>query len=175
MSSLARLSLSLIIIFASILAGWLCQQAIRSRRLRVRQDWLDRWRSRAQMAAIFLMLPLAAMLSLWALPRPDPELLILPLLGLLAYTAGGVFALGFARLLKMPPRQAGAYYCCGAYNNIGAIGGMVCLLFLGEASIALTALFRLLEELYYFGISFPVAARHAQDPNGARRKGARSL
>lgn len=163
MSNLIRLSLSIAIIFFSIAAGWLCKQAIHAGFFHIPEESLELWRKRAQTVAIFFLLPLAAMLSLWALPKPDAELLLLPFLGVLTYTAGGALALVFSRLLALSRRQTGAYYCCGAFNNIGAIGGLVCLIFLGENTIALTALFRLLEEIYYFGLSFPIARYFATD------------
>lgn len=116
-------------------------------------------RKRLQSAAIFFLLPLSAMLSLWGLPKPSKELLFLPCLGLISYIMGGFLALVSAKILKLSKVQTGSYYCCGTFTNIGAVGGLVCLLFLGENSIALVALYRLLEEIYYFGISFPAAAR----------------
>lgn len=161
MSPLIRLSATIFIIFASIASGCLLQRAVKSGVLAIDSRRLDKWRLTAQTLAIFIFFPLAAMLSLWGLPDPNPELFTLPLLGLLAYTAGGGLAVLSARLQGMSPGQTGAYYCCGAFNNIGAIGALVCLVFLGENAIALVILFRMLEDFYYFGLSFPIARRFA--------------
>lgn len=167
MSPLIRLSATIFIIFASIGVGYILQRAVNRGFLVIDSRRLDKWRVTAQTLAIFIFFPLAAMLSLWGLPNPNPELFALPLLGMLAYTAGGGLAVLFARLQGLPPNQTGAYYCCGAFNNIGAIGALVCLVFLGENAIALVVLFRMLEDFYYFGLSFPIARRFASSGSKA--------
>lgn len=166
MTHLTRLLLTIFIIFFSIAAGYILKRSASSGRLRIDPAVLGKWRSRAQSAAIFILFPAAAALSLWGMPRPKPDLLLLPPLGVLTYTAGGAMALLLARPLNLARTQAGAFYCCGAFNNIGAVGSLVCLIFLGESSIALAALFRVFEEIYYFGLSFPIARRFADHGAG---------
>ena len=51
------------------------------------------------------------------------------------------------------------FYCCGTFSNLGAVGALVSVMFFGEKAIAIVALFRICEEMFYFGISFPVARR----------------
>lgn len=170
MSHFTRLTLTILIIFLSITAGYIVKHILESGKFSCEKTELDKWRLRAQTFAIFVLLPLAAMLSLWGLPKPDANLLLLPLLGLLTYTVGGGLALFFARIFALSRIQTGAFYCCGTFNNIGAIGSLVCLIFLGENSIALVALFRILEEIYYFGLSFPIARKFA-DKNMYGEKG----
>lgn len=142
-------------IFASLTAGYAF------RRLRERQGEDDplsqHLRQRLQLVALFGCIPLAAMLSLWGLHRPQAQLLTLPLCGVVAWSLGGLLALGLARWLRLDKAQTGSLFCCGAFTNIGAVGSLVCLSWLGEASIAITALYRLFEELFYFGIAIPVA------------------
>lgn len=169
MTHIARLGITLIIIFASLACGYLVKHALDSGRLKYLSSRIEHWRINLQSIAVFFLLPLAAMLSLWGLPKPDPELFILPFLGLCAYTLGGGLAILAARFMRLSRSQTGAFYCCGAFNNMGAVGGLVCLIFLGESSIALVALFRLFEELYYFSLSFPVA-RHYADPDFQLKK-----
>lgn len=156
MSHLARLLLTLLIIFISLILGWLFRSYCETRCASC-ETITSHTRHWLQSISIFILLPLAAMLSLWGLPRPEPDLLALPLLGLLSYISGGALALLGARMLKLDKVQTGSFFCCGSFTNIGAIGGLVCLLFLGENSIALVALYRLLEEIYYFGVAFPIA------------------
>lgn len=157
MTHLQRILLTLAIIFVSLALGYLCRRFSETGRLPVKSAQLDILRHKLQTTAIFGLLPFSAMLSLWGLPNPAPVLLALPLLGLVSYIWGGSLALLAARFLKLDRKQTGSFYCCGTFTNIGAVGGLVCLLFLGENSIALVALYRLVEELYYFSISFPVA------------------
>lgn len=163
MTHLERLLLTLAIIFCSLAAGWAARRLCEAGFLPFSVEKLATLRKRLQTVAIFLLLPFAAMLSLWGLPQPGPALLILPALGLAAYIWGGLLALLAARMLKLNHAQTGSFFCCGTFTNIGAVGGLVCLLFLGENSIALVALYRLLEEIYYFSIAFPVAKWFSPD------------
>lgn len=161
MSHFTRLGFSILVIFVSIAAGYLVKRAINSGKFRINNTIIDHWRLHAQTLAIFILLPIAAMLSLWGLPKPDPELLFLPVLGIITYTVGGFLSVICAKSIGLSRSQTGAFYCCGTFNNIGAIGALVCLIFLGENSIALVALFRILEEVYYFALSFPIARTYA--------------
>ncbi len=159
------------IIFASLAAGYIFRRITERRgqgrgALRLRQG--------LQMVALFVCIPLAAMLSLWGLARPDARLLVLPLLGIAAWGVGGLFAVMLARLLRLGNPQTGSLYCCGCFSNIGAIGSLVCLFWLGEASIALTALYRLCEEIFYFSVAMPVARRYGSGDTALFRRPYRS-
>jgi predicted permease len=84
-------------------------------------------------------------------------LVALPFIGLFTYLAGGVLAVAASRLLDLEGKKAGALFGCGFFTNIGAIGTLVCYIFLGEAGFALVAIFKLFQEVAYYGIGFPVA------------------
>lgn len=152
-----RLFLTLGIIFISLVSGYACRYAVQAGRISLHNISLDDVRRKLQTFAVFVLIPISAMLSLWGLPKPDPRLMALPFLGLAAWILGGGIALAAARRLHLNRPQTGSLYCCGTFTNIGAVGGLTSLLFLGENSIALVALYRLCEEIYYFSISFPVA------------------
>lgn len=157
MAHLERLLLTLAVIFSSLAVGWLTRYLADSAKISITEADLAKLRNWLQTVAIFVLLPLAAMLSLWGLPEPEPGLLFLPLLGLVSYIWGGVLSLLVARAMHLKRPETGSFFCCGSFTNIGAVGALVCLLFLGENSIALVALYRIVEELYYFSIAFPIA------------------
>lgn len=161
MSSFERIILTLGIIFISLCAGYFFR--LHAQTGRFSENFLDRLRHILQITAIFFLLPFSAMLSLWGLPHPNPSLFALPLVGLASYVWGGISSILLAHFISLNRKQTGSFYCCGTFTNIGAIGGLVCLVFLGENSIALVALYRLLEEIFYFGISFPVARWYGRD------------
>lgn len=167
MSHLDRLLLTLAIIFISLTLGYYFRRISEKGKIKIPPAVLDNLRARLQTSAIFFLIPLSAMLSLWGLPQPESNLLALPMLGIASYIWGGMLALWAGRLLKMDRRQLGAFYCCGTFTNLGAIGGLVCLLFLGENTIALVALYRLLEEVFYFSVSFPIAKWYGETSPGA--------
>lgn len=163
MTHFERLGLTLIIIFISVGAGYCCKLLAWRGKFPIGEECLDLLRHRLQSLAAFLLIPVSAMLSLWGLPKPESGLLALPLLGLLSYVWGGMLALLASRALGLNRAQTGSLYCCGTFTNIGAVGGLVCLLFLGENSIAIVALYRFLEEIYYFSVSFPIARWYGPD------------
>lgn len=161
MSHFERLVLSLVIIFASLSVGYLVQCLQKAAIWRISDAGFQNSRKTLQKFAIFFLMPGSAMLSLWGLPAPGPGLLVLPFVGTLSYIIGGWLALKAGRLQGMTRSQLGSYYGCGAFTNLGAVGGLVCLILLGENTIALVALYRLLEEIYFFGIAYPIASSYA--------------
>ncbi|MBQ3060749.1 MAG: hypothetical protein IJD16_10640 [Desulfovibrio sp.] len=156
---MGKLLLTLAIIFVSLALGYGVRYFTQCNGLLLAEVRLTVLRQRLQSLALFGLLPAAAMLSLWGLPSPTPSLLALPLLGLMAWLWGGVQALLAARFLKLDRSQTGSLYCCGTFTNVGAVGTLVCVLFYGENAIALAALYRLCEELFYYSVAFPVARR----------------
>lgn len=114
-------------------------------------------RKRMQSFALFICMPVSAMLSLWGLPSPTAIYGLFPVLGIVAWLTGGISGLAMARLLRVDRAQTGSMFCCASLTNIAGVGGLVCVLFFGEQSIALVALYRMCEEFYYFGIVYPVA------------------
>lgn len=157
-----RLLLTLFTITFSLVAGYLCRCLAHGAQNRIWLERLDLLRHGLQTAAVFYLLPFSAMLSLWGLPAPNPRLVALPFLGIFSWICGGTLAICLARLLRLDRSQTGSLYCCGTFTNIGAIGSFICVMFLGENSIALVALYRLCEELFYYSISFPIAKWYAQ-------------
>ena len=158
-----RLLLSLGIIFFSLSAGYACRCLAQTRPALFTPDRMLLLRQKIQIVSLFALFPLAAMLSLWAMPRPDGALLLLPFLGIAAWSLGGALALLYAGLRNLDGRRTGSLYCCGTFSNIGAVGTLVCVLFHGEGTIALAALYRLCEELFYFSAALPIARRYAPD------------
>lgn len=161
MSHLERLCAALLIIFISLAAGYCTRRIFEKKGLN--PEPLATLRKRLQALAIFVLLPVSAMFSLWGLPAPGIKLLWLPFLGLASYIANGLLALAFSRPLKLTRIQTGSFFCCGSFTNLGAVGSLVCLIFLGENTIALVALYRLLEDIYYFGAAFPIARRFSPE------------
>ena len=152
-----RLILTLFIIFVSLIAGYVIQRWVESGRSMVTAEQSSRFRLSIQKIALFVLIPFSAMLSLWGLPSPDSRLLILPVLGLCAWGLGGGLALGASYAMGLSRAQTGSMYCCGTFINIGAVGSLVAVMQFGEQSIALSSLFRLCEEMFYFGVACPVA------------------
>jgi hypothetical protein len=152
-----RILLTLTIIFVSLIAGYVFQQWVRSGHSPFSETAMHQLRLRIQQFAMFGLIPFSAMLSLWGLPTPDPRLLALPLLGLTAWIWGGTLAVLISHGMHLHRLQTGSMFCCGAFTNIGAVGSLVAVIMFGEQTIAITSLYRLCEELFYFAVAYPVA------------------
>lgn len=159
-----RLLLTLTIIFVSLIAGYLFRQWVSLGASPLTESSLKRLRIAIQKTAMFGLIPLSAMLSLWGLPSPDPRLLCLPALGLAAWVAGGLLALFFSRRMGLGRAQTGSMYCCGTFTNIGAVGCLVAVMQFGEQAIAMASLYRLCEEMFYFGVAVPVSRSYGSAP-----------
>lgn len=110
-----------------------------------------------QKTALLWLNPVAIGGAIWSVRINDVELIAMPFIGFFALFTGGMLALGAARLLKLEPGKTGAIFGCGAFTNLGSIGGLLCFVFLGEAGFALVPIYKLFEEVAYYGIGFPIA------------------
>ncbi|KYG30724.1 AEC family transporter [Alkalihalobacillus trypoxylicola] len=109
--------------------------------------------------------PIILMGAFWHVELNDQRLFLLPLLGILTLSLGGVLALGLSKIYKLKNAQTGSMFVSGAFINIGSFGTLFCYLFLGEAGIAYAAMFRLFEELFYYSVCFPIAKAFGEKGN----------
>ncbi len=122
---------------------------------------VDTLRKGLQRAALLFLNPVAVAGATWIVTIRDPAVAALPLVGLFAIVSGGALALGAARLLSLPPKKTGAFFCCGSFTNIGSIGALVCYLYLGEPGFALVPVYKIFEELSYYSTGFPIAKHYS--------------
>jgi predicted permease len=121
----------------------------------------EQLRKLLQKIALLFLNPVAIAGAVWAVDINSVSIAALPLVGFFALVAGGVLALGSARLMKLEPEKKGAMFCCGSFTNIGSIGALICFVFLGEAGFALVPIYKLFEEVSYYAIGFPIARFYA--------------
>jgi predicted permease len=152
---------SLTIIVAGLGLGWAVRMAVDAGRLRLPVE-LPRLRVALQKTALLWVLPLTYCGAIWNLSLRDVELVAMPFVGGTVFLTGGFLALAAAKPLGLSARQTGAFYCCGSFTNIGAVGAMVCHTFLGEAAFALVPAYKLFEEIVYFSFGFPLAKAYAE-------------
>ncbi len=118
---------------------------------------IDRSRKSLQYTALLFVNPVAIVGAIWIVNIQNLRIAALPFLGLFALIMGGMLALGTAKLLHLEPKKTGAMYGCGSFTNIGSIGALICFVFLGEPGFALVPIYKLFEEVSYYGIGFPIA------------------
>ncbi|WP_165314070.1 AEC family transporter [Vibrio ziniensis] len=113
--------------------------------------------------ALMALIPFSVFVSLWQLSNIRTELLYLPLIGAAVIGAGTLVGILVARKNNLTPVQTGALVPVTALYNIGALGNLVLFITFGENGVAMMALFKLFEELTYFGLVFPYAKSKSQD------------
>ncbi|MDJ0783570.1 MAG: hypothetical protein QNJ22_16455 [Desulfosarcinaceae bacterium] len=153
---MSKLITSLAIITLSLAFGYLLQRLLSRGRLRLSLPLAD-LRKLLQRIALLGVLPPTMATAIWVVEIDTIRIAALPLIGAGAIILGGLLALAGARLLALSPRQTGAFVPCGAFTNLGSIGALVCYLYLGEAGFALVPIYKLLEELTYYTLGFPLA------------------
>ena len=110
-----------------------------------------------QKIGLLIFMPISFAGAVWVVSFGDLRVIWLPVVGVTALLSGGALGLLFSKILGVARGQRGVMYCCGSFTNIGAIGGLVCFLFLGEEGFALVALYKMFEEMSYYTIGFPIA------------------
>ncbi|MDD6088674.1 MAG: hypothetical protein PUB69_05120 [Desulfovibrionaceae bacterium] len=163
-----RLLFTLGTICVSLTAGYFLHAAALKGVVSFTEAGLAAFRVRIQRFALFALIPASAMLSIWGMPSFDPHLFLLPLLGLCAWTWGGTLGILIGRILHLNRKATGSLYCCGTFANIGAVGSLVCVVYIGESSIAVVSMYRLFEELFFFSIACPIAQWFGSTQNGER-------
>jgi len=118
---------------------------------------IDDLRKMLQKVALLFFNPVAIVGAVWIVNLKNATLIALPFIGLFTFLIGGALAVAASRVLDLEGKKAGALFGCGFFTNIGAIGTLVCYIFLGEAGFGLVAIYKLFEELAYYGIGFPIA------------------
>ena len=79
---------------------------------------------------------------------------------------GGSIAILVAKSIHLKHLDAGAFFCCGFFCNLANIGGVICLITLGEEGYKLAAFYILFLQIAYYAIGFPTAKYYALKANG---------
>lgn len=179
---MAKFIIPFSIIIVALFGGYLFD-SIRKRgeagtRWHMSDDAAERMRLGMQRFAMLIINPVAFCGAIWTLDLSETRYFLLPIIGIAALAAG--LGLGFAgaRLLQLKPDQAGPYVTCASFTNIGNIGGLVVFMLLGESGFALIPFYKLIEELWYYAVLFPLARSFGEraasgSPGGSSLAGAR--
>lgn len=114
-------------------------------------------RKKLQFAGLLFVLPLSFFFAIWVVSLGDGRLVLLPFIGAGVLLMGGIIGLLVSKIMKKDARGRGTFFCICSFTNIGAIGGLVTYGLLGEAGFGYLVMYKLLEELVYYLVGFPIA------------------
>ena len=144
------------LIILGLSLGYLIQRTLRERIIQLPIS-LDQLRRILLKTALLFINPITVIGAIWVIELNDPRIVTLPFLGMGAIFLGGLLALWFSKLLQLERKQTGSLFTCGAFTNLGTMGGLVCYIFLGEIGFGLVYIYRLFEEFIYYTVGFPIA------------------
>lgn len=164
---MTKLLFTLGVIAIGLSLGYTVQRLVRAGRLRLPLS-LPELRRILQKAGLLGCMYVAFTATVWGIRVESLRIALLPALGASILLLGGTVAVLLARVWGLSRRQTGSYFACGSFSNIGSIGALVVIVFLGEEGFAYVPLYKLFEEIVYFAIGFPIAKGFSLAP-GANR------
>lgn len=160
--------ITLWVMFGSLSAGYAYQMLVRRRRPE-REGEIPRLAAALQRLVVTTITPLTLLSAFWALSISGGAMAFFPLVGALSHVIGVASALAASRFLGLDRKSTGSMLTCGAFTNLGSIGGLVAFMLYGEPGYALAGLFRVFEPMLYFMVGFPLAKTYAQEPSEENR------
>jgi hypothetical protein len=157
-----KLLFSISIIAVGLIIGYSIQRLVLSEKIKADKS-LTKPRKLLQKITLLYLNPIATIGAIWILSFDDMRLMLMPFIGAFAIFIGGFTTLFLGKILKYKPKQAGAFFSCGAITNIGSVGALVVFIFLGEEAFALVPLYKLFEAVIYFALWFPIAKSFSPD------------
>lgn len=157
---MGKLLFSLSIIAIGLATGYIIQRLVLSGKIKADRS-LAKQRKILQKVALLGINPIATVGAIWILSFDNVRIALLPALGVLAILTGGFSALLIAKLIKLNPKQTGAFFSCGGMFNIGSIGSLIVFVFLGETAFALVPMYKLFESIINYTLWFPIAKSYS--------------
>jgi predicted permease len=149
-------------IFLGLALGFSFNRLVKNGTLHIGEARAEALRSVLQKFTLLIINPVIFCGAVWSLDLSDARTLAFPLVGLFALMLGSLLGFAGSRILALPPEQAGVYVTCSSFTNIGSIGGVVLFLLVGEHAFALLPFYKLLEDLWYYGVLFPLARSYGE-------------
>jgi predicted permease len=151
-----KLYFTLGIILSGLTIGYVLQLLVQANRIRLPIPILTLRRG-IQKVALWFFTPVPIVGAIWLIRINDLRIAALPFIGIGILLIGGLLGWSVGRIGRCSQRQIGALYCCGSFSNIASMGSLVAYIFIGEKGFALLTLFKMFEEVVYYGIGFPIA------------------
>ena len=151
-----KLYFTIAIILSGLTIGYVLQLLVQARLIKLPVQTLV-FRRGIQKVALWFFTPVPIVGAIWLIRIVDLRVAALPFLGVAILLTGGLLGWIVGRIGGRSKKQIGTLYCCGSFSNIASMGSLVSYFFLGERGFALLTLFKMFEEVVYYGIGFPIA------------------
>ncbi|MBK5202063.1 MAG: hypothetical protein JJE21_11125 [Spirochaetaceae bacterium] len=151
-----KLLFSISIIAFGLIIGYIIQRIVLTGKIKADKS-LFKQRKFLQSLSLLCLSPIATIGAIWIISFKNINIVFMPVIGAIAIFTGGFTALIIGKLLKLKPKQAGAFFSCGSMFNLGSIGALVVFIFLGEKAFALVPMYTIFEIIIYYTIWFPIA------------------
>jgi hypothetical protein len=156
-----------------LMLGFTFMRLVKMGKINIGEARAEALRNALQRFTLLVINPFIFCGAVWSLDLSDTRTLAFPLVGLFALILGLLSGFAGARLLALPPERAGVYVTCSSFTNIGSIGGVVLYLLVGEPAFALLPFYKLFEDLWYYGMLFPLARSYGDKANATVSESAR--
>jgi predicted permease len=119
-----KLVFSLSIITMGLVIGYISQRLALAGKIKADAS-LTKQRKILQRVVLLCLNPIATIGAIWILSFDNVRITLMPAIGILAMITGGLAALVIGKLIRLKPRQQGAFLSCGAMSNVGSIGALL--------------------------------------------------
>jgi hypothetical protein len=144
------------LILSGLSVGYAIQRMVHRQILRLPLS-IDQLRGFLLKSSLLFLSPITVVGAVWVIELNDPRLVTLPFVGTGAIFLGGLLAFLFSKSLRFEKKQTGSFLACGAFTNLGTMGGLVTYILLGEIGFGLACIYKLFEEFVHYAVGFPVA------------------
>lgn len=141
----------MLIVLLSLILGYLFGKYYNIKYLNIKK-----LRLYLQKISLLVLNPIAFLGAVWIAPIRDLRIISLPIVAAIGLISGGFFTFIYCKSRKLDNISTGSLIPIGGFTNIGSIGGIMVFFFLGEVGFSLVPIYKLFEELVYYGIGFPV-------------------
>ncbi len=160
-----RLHFSIGIILFGLTTGYILQLLIKANLFSLPIQ-IPTLRRGIQKAALWFFSPIPVVGAIWLIRINDLRIVTLPFIGVGILLTGGLLGWLVGMTGRCNRSQVGTLYCCGSFSNIASMGSLVSYLFIGEKGFALLTLFKMFEEIIYYGIGFQIARYYGAESDG---------
>lgn len=151
-----KILFSLFLIFFGLTFGYTIQIMVNAGKIKLPLP-LDVLRKGIQKTVLLSIVPTTVLGAIWILDLSDLRIIALPFVGALHFITGGAIAIVGAKIMGLSRKETGSLFSCGFFTNIGSMGGLVAYVLLGESGFALVPVYKIIGEVIYYAVGFPVA------------------